>query len=272
MLGSAQRAIQQMAAGAGAAAAALAHMDDDEKEQQEDEDELQNWEIQIQRLDYTRYSGLRRFQVQTWLLFEDSSSSQAAAIMEITLLVLIVLSTALILIKSMKTCYHVTDYTTLERCVVNETYAPDQECYRVCDELPDFRVSYFVIEAICIGAFTIEFFARLFASPAVIGLGEFCKAPANMIDLLAIAPFYIELAFLISRSHPRPLRGPRRQLPVQRRTACYPPPHHASPRRRSACVCPPFALPRSRQLPLHPLAAAPPARARTPSPSCALSA
>jgi len=188
-----------MAAGAGAAAAALQHLNEDEDVEIEDEDELNKWELQIQRLDYSKYTGLRRFQVQLWLLFEDATSSKAAGVIEIVLLVLIVISTALILIKSITHCYYVVDTQTMETCVVNATFAPDDSCTRVCDKRPDFVVEYFVIEAVCIGAFTMEYLCRLFASPATIGLPAFLSPfSTNMIDLLAIAPFWIELTFLVS--------------------------------------------------------------------------
>jgi len=181
-----------MAAGAGAA-------NEDEDVEIEDEDELNKWELQIQRLDYSKYTGLRRFQVQLWLLFEDATSSKAAGVIEIVLLVLIVISTALILIKSITHCYYVVDTQTMETCVVNATFAPDDSCTRVCDKRPDFVVEYFVIEAVCIGAFTMEYLCRLFASPATIGLPAFLSPfSTNMIDLLAIAPFWIELTFLVS--------------------------------------------------------------------------
>ena len=51
----------------------------------------------------------------------------------------------------------------------NKTYATPGGCSRVCDKRADFVVELFVIEAICIGAFTAEFLLRLWASPAAIG-------------------------------------------------------------------------------------------------------
>ena len=49
------------------------------------------------------------------------------------------------------------------------------------------------VETVCIIAFSIEFLARLFASPATVGLRAFATAPMNAIDLLAIIPFYLSL-------------------------------------------------------------------------------
>jgi len=192
-----------MAAGAAAAAAAMAGAGplEDEEDDQDDEDELYNYEMRIQRLDYSKYTGMRRFQVRLWLLFEDASSSKAAAAIEVVLLVLIVISTALILVKSYHECYWVEDQfaTPLKRCVITTDSAPAGGCTRVCDKADDFVLSYFVIESVCIGAFTLEFLCRLFASPATVGLRAFCSPfSANMIDLLAIVPYYIEISFLVS--------------------------------------------------------------------------
>ena len=50
-----------------------------------------------------------------------------------------------------------------------------------------------MIEAFCISYFTLEFFIRLAGAPNKVG---FLKGTMNIVDILAIAPYYLTL-FLI---------------------------------------------------------------------------
>merc|ERR1719195_2333314 len=49
------------------------------------------------------------------------------------------------------------------------------------------------MEAICISYFTIEYFLRLAGSPSKL---DFIKGAMNVIDCLAIAPYYLTLFFV----------------------------------------------------------------------------
>ena len=57
-------------------------------------------------------------------------------------------------------------------------------------------MQFFVLEAVCIGCFSLEFVLRLLASPATIGLGAFLHSIPNWIDIFAIAPFYVDLIIM----------------------------------------------------------------------------
>ena len=70
-------------------------------------------------------------------------------------------------------------------CVSNQTLNTDgslKECHE--------RFFVFLIEAICIIWFTIEYLIRLYAAP---NKSQFFKSILNNIDLISIAPFYITI-------------------------------------------------------------------------------
>ena len=50
-----------------------------------------------------------------------------------------------------------------------------------------------LIEAVCISYFTIEYFLRLAGAPVKL---DFIKGTMNVIDCLAIAPYYLTLFFV----------------------------------------------------------------------------
>lgn len=68
-----------------------------------------------------------------------------------------------------------------------------------CPDVPcgeKYKSQFFILEGICVGAFTLEFIARLWAAPS---RKQFMKEIMNVIDLVAIIPFYISLVFIIAR-------------------------------------------------------------------------
>merc|ERR1719474_535344 len=65
---------------------------------------------------------------------------------------------------------------------------PDQDGKKTLEN-PVFAL----IEACCISWFTIEFLLRLAGSP---NKWEFLKGPLNIVDVLAILPYYISLGLM----------------------------------------------------------------------------
>lgn len=67
-----------------------------------------------------------------------------------------------------------------------------------CPDVPcgeRYKMEFFTLEGICVGAFTLEFLARLWAAPS---RKRFMKEILNVIDLVAIIPFYITVMFIIA--------------------------------------------------------------------------
>ena len=100
--------------------------------------------------------------------------------------------------------FPVVPYEQLPACKPTSNTMLSTPCRRVCKErlepLEDGGpLHFFVLDAICIGVFSVEFICRMLASPATIGLRAFITNVPNWIDLIAILPFYIDLIiFLIA--------------------------------------------------------------------------
>lgn len=97
--------------------------------------------------------------------FEEPESSHAASAVSFILMLLIIMSTITIVLESLP---------SMDNDVA--------------------RADFFVVESLCITFFTIEYVVRILAADQK---GNFVVAPMNVIDLVAIAPFYIGLALAI---------------------------------------------------------------------------
>uniref|UniRef100_A0A7S2IQL4 Ion transport domain-containing protein n=1 Tax=Haptolina brevifila TaxID=156173 RepID=A0A7S2IQL4_9EUKA len=175
-----------------------------------EDSELKHFEEQCQFLDTQQYHGIQRLQVECWLLFEDSSSSFSAQVLQSAILVAIIFSTTLILVQSVGTCKWAmgavrgSRWDDLAKCDPLSADIADG-CTRVClRKLEPFEeggpIHFFVLDAICIGLFTIEFVLRMLSAPATIGMKAFLLSLANWIDLFAILPFYIDILLLLTAS------------------------------------------------------------------------
>jgi len=96
-------------------------------------------------------------------LCNDPDSSELAEMISLVVLITIVVSCLAILVESFPTLMHDNDTA---------------------------YVVFFVLETICVSIFTMEFTCRIVSAPI---LWKFCVEPMNVIDLLAILPYYIAI-------------------------------------------------------------------------------
>lgn len=122
-------------------------------------------------------SGFRRFRSKVWVFMEDAGSSKSAKLWSIVILLLIGLSTTTFVVETLPSLH----------------------------ERVDLQCTWDIIETVCISLFTVEYFLKLFSVPSGLlsGYGwrrqlastwRFVRQWLNIVDLIAILPFYIEVA------------------------------------------------------------------------------
>ncbi|GAB1602709.1 potassium voltage-gated channel subfamily A member 1-like [Argonauta hians] len=119
------------------------------------------------------------FQRRVWLLFEYPESSTAARLIAIFSVVIILLSIVIFCLETLPEFKHYR--------LVNETIEED--------DIPKFGEPFFIIETCCIIWFTSELMVRFASCPEKIG---FFKNIMNLIDIVAIIPYFITLGTVIA--------------------------------------------------------------------------
>lgn len=131
------------------------------------------------------------FQKAVWLLFEYPESSMPAKVIAVLSVVIILLSIITFCLETLPQFkrYRVDNITTI---------AFNKTVYResiVEDDVPKFSEPFFIIETGCIIWFTSELLVRFASSPDKL---SFFKNVMNLIDIMAIVPYFITLGTVIA--------------------------------------------------------------------------
>jgi len=132
-----------------------------------------------------------------FILFEDSSASRLGKILSVMVLTTILVSTVSFVMESMPEFNHIED-----------TCNPNALTVEDCEPVP--AKAFYILECVCIMIFTVDYICRVGtvhqAHPEECGLNParkytkltitlfYCAQWLNLIDLVAIIPFYVELA------------------------------------------------------------------------------
>ncbi|CAI2732353.1 unnamed protein product [Schistosoma spindalis] len=160
------------------------------------------------------YANLKR---QGWNLLEKPHTSRAARVFAIVSIIFILLSTISLTLNTMP---EVQLNTTLIKYIETEILTNTDynntttTTHQSPNEITD-NPYLDIVETICISWFTLEYVLRLWCSPNKL---KFLKRILNIIDLIAILPFYIHvlLVEVVTRHHNESLHSLRKIVQIFR--------------------------------------------------------
>ncbi|KAG9276789.1 potassium voltage-gated channel subfamily A member 3 [Astyanax mexicanus] len=136
-------------------------------------------------------SSLQR---RIWMLFEYPESSGGARIIAIISVMVIMLS---ILIFCLETLPEFRAEKELREKERDEQYMAGNSTGSFSPSFTLFQDPFFIVETICICWFLFELVMRFLSSPNKL---HFCKDVMNVIDLMAILPYFVTLGTELTRS------------------------------------------------------------------------
>ncbi|XP_072530178.1 voltage-gated potassium channel KCNC2 isoform X1 [Salminus brasiliensis] len=145
-------------------------------------DELREAAEQREQGDKEREAGWRRWQPVVWNLFEDPYSSRAARFVAFASLFFIMVSITTFCLETHEAFNTIINKTEALR---NDSLLEVSPQYEI---ETDPALTY--VEGVCVLWFTFEFLVRVTFSPDKL---EFVKSVLNIIDFVAILPFYLEV-------------------------------------------------------------------------------
>ena len=134
------------------------------------------------------------FQRRVWLLFEYPESSMPARLIAIFSVSIILLSIVIFCLETLPEFKHYRVVNDTETTSPNGTSTTNLASIEE-DDIPKFSEPFFIIETACIIWFTSELLVRFASCPEKLG---FFKNIMNLIDIVAIIPYFITLGTVIA--------------------------------------------------------------------------
>uniref|UniRef100_A0A3Q3A1I9 Potassium voltage-gated channel, shaker-related subfamily, member 7 n=1 Tax=Kryptolebias marmoratus TaxID=37003 RepID=A0A3Q3A1I9_KRYMA len=133
----------------------------------------------------------KKWQQQIWMLFEYPESSSGARIIAIISVMVIILSILIFCLETLPEFRHEKERNSPGGQYATSTFPTNaNETVPISSTFGPFQDPFFIVETVCICWFSFELVMRFISAPSKI---HFFKDIMNIIDFLAIMPFFVTL-------------------------------------------------------------------------------